>query len=210
MAESNARLESGPPLKELIAEARLREETARRKAVAYTLVPLVIGIAFLGFSFYKVSRLQQAAANLNQEIAKEQAELVGVKKERAEAEADVVKAKAAFRDIINQNPKDAQQKARQALGELSWAVAVAAVKNMEKAGAVVAQMKGLGYQQVFILQKQGWLRIIVVFDSKSEATANVDKIRAAFPEDDDNGVRDMNQWCANRTLLGPGMFKCQD
>ena len=209
MAELNSRLENGQPLKALIAEARLREETARRKAVAYTLVPLVIGIGFLGLSFYKVSRLQQAAASLNQEIAREQAELVGVRKERAEAEADVVKAKAALRDI-NQNPKDAQQKARQALGALSWAVAVAAVKNMEKAGAVVAQVKALGYEQVFILQKQGWLRIIVVFDSKSAATANVNKIRAAFPEDDDNGVRDMNQWCANRTPLGPGMFKCQD
>ena len=209
MAESDSRLESGQPLKTLLAEARLREETARRKAVWYTLVPLLIGIGFLGVSFYKVSRLQQAATNLNLEITKEEAELVSVKKERAEAEADVAKAKAFLRDI-NQNPKDAQQKARQALGELSWAVAVAAVKNMEKAGAVVAQVKELGYQQVFILQKAGWLRIVVVFDSKSEATANVDKIRASFPEDNDNGVRDMNQWCANRTLLGPGMFKCQD
>jgi SPOR domain len=209
MAESDSRLESGQPLKALLAEARLREETARRKAVAYTLVPLVIGIGFLGLSFYKVSRLQRAAANLDQEITKEKAELVSVKKERAEAEADVVKAKAAFRDI-NQNPKDAQQKARQALGALSWAVAVSAVRNFEKAQAVVAEVKQLGYQQVVILQKQGWWRIIVVFDSKSEATANVDKIRASFPEDDDNGVRDMNQWCANRTLLGPGMFKCQD
>jgi cell division septation protein DedD len=208
MAESDSRVESGP-LKTLLAEARLREETARRKAVWYTLVPLVIGIGFLGLSFNKVSRLQQAAASLDQEITKEKAELVSVRKERAEAEADVVKAKAALRDI-NQNPKNAQQTARQALGELSWAVAVAAVKNMEKAGAVVAQVKELGYQQVVILQKAGWLRIIVVFDSKSEATANVAKIRASFPEDDDNGVRDMNQWCANRTLLGPGMFKCQD
>jgi SPOR domain len=209
MAESDSRIESGPPLKALIAEARLREETARRKAVTYTLVPLVIGIGFLGISFYKVSRLQQAAASLNQEITKEQAELVGVKKERAEAEADVVKAKAALRDI-NQNPKDAQQKARQALGALSWAVAVSAVKNFEKVQAVVAQVKQLGYQQVVILQKQGWWRIIVVFDSKSEATANVNKIRASFPEDDDTGVRDMNQWCANRTLLEPGIFKCQE
>jgi cell division septation protein DedD len=156
-----------------------------------------------------VSRLQQAAASLNQEITKEQAELVGVRKERAEAEADVVKAKAALRDI-NQNPKDAQQKARQALGALSWAVAVSAVKNFDKAQAVVAQVKQLGYQQVVILQKQGWWRIIVVFDSKSEATANVSKIRASFPENDDNGVRDMNQWCANRTLMEPGIFKCQE
>ena len=208
MAESDSRLESGP-LKTLLAEARVREEAARRKAVWYTLVPLVIGIGFLGLSFYKVSRLQQAAASLNQEITKEQAELVGVRKERAEAEADVVKAKAALRDI-NQNPKDAQQKARQALGALSWAVAVSAVKNFDKAQAVVAQVKQLGYQQVVILQKQGWWRIIVVFDSKSEATANVNKIRASFPEDDDNGVRDMNQWCANRTLMEPGIFKCQE
>lgn len=208
MAESDSRLESGS-LKTLLTEARVREEAARRKAVWYTLVPLVIGIGFLGLSFYKVSRLQQAAAGLNQEIAKEQAELVGVRKERAEAEADVVKAKAALRDI-NQNPKDAQQKARQALGALSWAVAVSAVKNFDKAQGVVAQVKQLGYQQVVILQKQGWWRIIVVFDSKSEATANVNKIRASFPEDDDNGVRDMNQWCANRTLLEPGIFKCQE
>src|SRR5262245_58786250 len=131
MAESESPLESEQPLKTLLAEAQQREETARRKAVWYTLVPLVIGIGLLGVSFYKVSRLQQAATKLNQEIAKEQAELAGVKKERAEAEADmaaandaVVKAKAALREI-NQNPKDAQQKARQALGELSWAVAVA-------------------------------------------------------------------------------------
>jgi len=209
MAESDSRLESEQPLKALLAEARLREETARRKAVAYTLVPLVIGIGFLALSFYKVSRLQQAATRLNQEITKEQAELDNVRKERAEAEADVVKAKAALRDI-NQNPKDAQQKARQALGELSWAVAVAAVKNMDTARAVVTQVKQLGYQQVAILQKEGWWRIIVVFDSKSAANSNVDKIRASFPEDDDNGVRDMNQWCRNRTLMEPGIYKCQD
>lgn len=209
MAESDSRLESGQPLKTLLAEARLREETARRKAVGYTVVPLLIGIIFLGASFYKVSRLRQAAASLNQEIAKEHAELVSVKKERAEAEADVAKAKAFLREI-NQNPKDAQQKARQALGELSWAVAVAAVKNFEKARAVVAQVQQLGYQQVVILQKQGWWRIIVVFDSKSAAIANVNKIRASFPEDNDNGVRDMNEWCRNRTPMEPGIFKCQD
>src|ERR1043166_7298192 len=131
MAESDSRLESGS-LKTLLGEARVREEAARGKPVWCTLVPCVIGIGFLVLSFYKVSRLQQAAASLNQEITKEQAELVGVRKERAEAEADVVKAKAALRDI-NQNPKDAQQKARQALGALSWAVAVSAVKNFDKA-----------------------------------------------------------------------------
>jgi hypothetical protein len=117
--------DSGKELSALLSEARLRERAARKSAVVYTLVPVIIGVAFLAVSLLKVSRLQQTATNLkNQiesktdELKRKKSDLDALEKKTKEVE-DNLKVTTATLDDINKNPKNAQQKARQALLAIS-------------------------------------------------------------------------------------------
>lgn len=198
-------------LEALLSEAELREKKARRRAVLYTLVPVAVGALFLSVSLYQVSRLQRTATNLNQEIAAKSAELSKKKEELRTTQAQLehtradYEAKRAAVEAISQDPKDAQQIARQAL--LPWAVAVAADKDLSSAQGLAAKAQQLGYGKILICQKQGWWRVLAVFATYSEAQSSVDKIRTSFPEGD-SAVRDMAKWCLNRSEIEPGTCKC--
>jgi cell division protein FtsL len=101
-------------LAELVSEAKSRERVARRRALLYTFLPIIIGAIFLTVSLVKVSRLEKTATDLNNQIASKKTELEALEGEKKEVEADRIAFRTTLEDI-KIDPSNAQEKAREAL-----------------------------------------------------------------------------------------------
>jgi hypothetical protein len=108
-------------LKALLSEAALREKRSRKRAVLYTVVPVLMGLLFLAASLYRVRQLTQSATKLDEEITSLNGQIefktqeVQQKKEELESlDNKVQEARKAL-----EGPGNPQQKAKKALNVLA-------------------------------------------------------------------------------------------
>lgn len=102
----DSQLQTGNPakvLETLVADAVLREKRARKRAVLYTIVPLILGMVFVGVSLYTVSRLQKTATKLEKEITAEKADLGKLRLEKKELELQVAHIKQFARSELERS-----------------------------------------------------------------------------------------------------------
>lgn len=115
MAESEHEFRVGEKdLAELVSEGKSRERVARRKALLYTFLPIIIGAIFLTVSLVKVSRLEKTATDLNSQIASKKTELDALVTQKKQVE-DELKVTTTTLVNIEKDPSNAQEKAREAL-----------------------------------------------------------------------------------------------
>jgi cell division protein FtsB len=201
----------------LLAGAIDREKQAYRRATYLTAIPVLIGLIIFSFFTYRAIRLRREASSLDQQIQLKTRQLETIRRDEAElgeelskVQDELEKSRVGWRRIAagEGNPR---REATETLKEIGtsgpWAVAVAAVKDLESARSTAAKAQRLSHGQTLICQREGWWRVITVFSKKSEAQANVGRIRLTFPEGD-SAIRDMGKWCPGRTETEPGMCNC--
>ena len=203
----------------LLAGSIDREKRAYRRATYLTAIPVLVGLILFSFFTYRAYKLRQEALSLDAQIQDKTRQLETIKRDEAELEEGL----SRLQDELEQSRKglekiaagevNPRREAAETLKELGssgpWAVAVAAVKDLESARTTAAKAQHLSKGQILICQREGWWRVIAVFSSKPEAKASVGRIRVTFPEGD-RAVRDMGKWCRGRTETEPGMCKCQN
>ena len=206
-------------IQKLLDGAIAREKRAYRRATYLTAIPVLVGLLLFSFFTFRANKLRREAAALDAQIQDKTRQLEIIRRDETELEEGL----SRVQDELEQSRKglekiaagevNPRQEAAETLKELGtsgpWAVAVAAVKDLELARTTAAKVQHLGKGQVLICQREGWWRIIAVFTSKSDAKASVGRIRVTFPEGD-RAIRDMGKWCRGRTEMEPGMCKCQN
>jgi len=124
---------SSNDLQSLLNRAAQEERLARKRAIVYSLIPVVAAAILIGFTGWRVRRAQNDLAKVNLAINDRAAELLRVQGELAENEAKLSNAQLALRAVNSQRlgkratveyfPRSAEgQRVVRALGELDFQI----------------------------------------------------------------------------------------
>lgn len=217
---------SSPETAEL--ESRLRAATERerrayKRATLYTVIPVLCGLLFLGFSFYQFKRLERSKAALATEADALRGSVETLKAEEgalkqrvgeyrqllAEAERSLERIQEKQGDPVQEAEKTLTA-IRAAGGGGRWVV-ISGDRNLPEA-QYEEQLAGKKYgaENVAIYLRQNSYRTVIAFRDEAEARAKLSEVRSFDPRNrrwQDAYLRDLSAWCPNPQPRG-GYFEC--
>lgn len=89
-----------------------------------------------------------------------------------------------------------------------WGIVISADKNIPQAQDEVNKAKKLGYQNVKIYNRQGWLRTVVEFPNLTEAKTALPRLTSNIRNS--SYLVNLSDWCSMRKDGGDGVLACSE
>lgn len=217
---------SSPETAELESRLRAaaeRERRAYKRATLYTVIPVLGGLLFLGFSFYQFKQLERRkdalaaeAETLRGRVESLKAE-EGALNERLDKTRRTLAVAEAGLEKISEGQVDPKQEAEKTLTVVRaagssgrWAV-ISGDRSLPEA-QYEEQLAGRKYgaENVAIYLRQNSYRTVIAFRDEAEARVKLSEVRSFDPRNrrwQDAYLRDLSAWCPNPQPRGD-YFEC--
>src|SRR6266404_6476216 len=186
-----------------LAALKAEEVRAYKRAMFYTLIPVLVGLVVLGLSAWGILTLKQEAkhareakADLEASARNAEAHLEETKRALEEAKGNLILARNTLAKVPGKegvvSDLNTTLTILGAVDAGQWVV-ISGDDSLEQAQLEAQKARKLGYKDVAIYLRQKSYRTLIRFSTPNDALQNLPAIRKGLSPD--AYLRDLNKWC---------------